>query len=187
MAIDKVESNSSESPDSYVGQLNTGNKKIFLRKNTVDDPLSWDQIDNNFEILRAKLNEVIEGTTSDWRSGNNFSIPGILKAGEGMTGLSSDNNATHLLEIQSFTQDGVVQGILNINGFLDVDGTLTADKLSIAAPGTIGLIEPDGGTATEIKALTNVSAGSIAWCTDQSCLAVYNGTAWKKLDLGADL
>ena len=51
MAVEEVASNG---PD-YADNLPTPDKKIVLRKNTVDDPLTWDQNDNNLEILRAKL------------------------------------------------------------------------------------------------------------------------------------
>ena len=37
-----------------------GDKKIVLRKGTADDPVSWDQMDNNLELLRAKINELIQ-------------------------------------------------------------------------------------------------------------------------------
>ena len=55
MAIEEVESNGAD----YADSIPTSDKKIVLRKNTADDPLTWDQSDNNFEILRAKINELV--------------------------------------------------------------------------------------------------------------------------------
>ena len=55
MAIEEVESNGAD----YADSIPASDKKIVLRKNTADDPLTWDQSDNNFEILRAKINELI--------------------------------------------------------------------------------------------------------------------------------
>jgi len=55
MAIDTVDSNS----DDYADKIPVDNKKIVLRKGTEDDPVSWDEMDNNFELLRAKVNELV--------------------------------------------------------------------------------------------------------------------------------
>ena len=55
MAIEEVQSNGAD----YADGIPTVDKKIVLRKNTSDDPLTWDQNDNNFEILRDKINELI--------------------------------------------------------------------------------------------------------------------------------
>lgn len=55
MAIEEVESNGAD----YADSIPASDKKIVLRKNTADDPLTWDQSDNNFEILRAKINELV--------------------------------------------------------------------------------------------------------------------------------
>ncbi len=56
MAIEQIDSNS----DDFAGQIPAGDKKIVLRKGTADDPVSWDQMDNNLELLRAKMNELIQ-------------------------------------------------------------------------------------------------------------------------------
>ena len=58
MAIDQVQSNGSD----YADSLPASQKLIALRKNTADDPLTWDQNDNNFEILRSALNYTIQAT-----------------------------------------------------------------------------------------------------------------------------
>lgn len=55
MAIEEVESNGAD----YADSIPAVDKKVVLRKNTADDPLTWDQNDNNFEILRAKVNELV--------------------------------------------------------------------------------------------------------------------------------
>ena len=55
MAIENITSNG---PD-FADQIPAADKKIILRKNTADDPITWDQGDNNLEILRAKINELI--------------------------------------------------------------------------------------------------------------------------------
>tara|TARA_Y100001938_G_C7987662_1_gene377776 strand:+ start:717 stop:911 length:195 start_codon:yes stop_codon:yes gene_type:complete len=55
MAIEEVESNGTD----YADSIPSSEKKVVLRKNTADDPLTWDQQDNNFEILRAKINELV--------------------------------------------------------------------------------------------------------------------------------
>lgn len=55
MAIEEVQSNG---PD-YADSIPASDKKVILRKNTADDPLTWDQGDNNFEIIRAKINELV--------------------------------------------------------------------------------------------------------------------------------
>ena len=38
--------------------------KIKLRKNTGDDPLDYDDVDNNFEILRQVTNKLIDANTA---------------------------------------------------------------------------------------------------------------------------
>ncbi len=48
------------SGDEYIDNLPESEKKIVLRKDTADDPLTWAQQDNNIELLRDKLNEVIQ-------------------------------------------------------------------------------------------------------------------------------
>lgn len=55
MAINQVQSSGAD----YASGLPSSQKVITLRKYTVDDPLTWDQNDNNFEILRAAINEAI--------------------------------------------------------------------------------------------------------------------------------
>jgi hypothetical protein len=55
MPITEIESNG----DDYIDNLLEAEKKITLRKNTSDDPLTWSQHDNNLELLRTKLNEAI--------------------------------------------------------------------------------------------------------------------------------
>ena len=56
MAIEKVESSSAD----YADSIPATEKKVYLRKNTGDDEITWDQADNNLEILRAKINELID-------------------------------------------------------------------------------------------------------------------------------
>lgn len=56
MAVEEVASNGAD----YADNLPAADKKIILRKNTADDPLTWDQNDNNLEILRAKINELVK-------------------------------------------------------------------------------------------------------------------------------
>jgi hypothetical protein len=56
MAIEQINSNSND----FAAQIPAADKKIVLRKGTADDPVSWDQMDNNLELLRAKLNELIQ-------------------------------------------------------------------------------------------------------------------------------
>ena len=55
MPITEIPSNGED----YIDNLAESEKKVVLRKNTADDPLTWSQQDNNIELLRAKLNEVI--------------------------------------------------------------------------------------------------------------------------------
>jgi hypothetical protein len=55
MPITEIESNG----DDYIDNLLEAEKKITLRKNTSDDPLTWSQHDNNLELIRTKLNEAI--------------------------------------------------------------------------------------------------------------------------------
>ena len=55
MAIAEVDSNG----DDYGDNLSSDKKRVSLRKYNSDEPLTWDEHDNNFEVLRAKLNEVI--------------------------------------------------------------------------------------------------------------------------------
>lgn len=54
--LDEVESNGVD----YAHNLPLTDKRVSLRRNTGDDSLTWEQLDNNFEVLRAKLNEVLE-------------------------------------------------------------------------------------------------------------------------------
>tara|TARA_Y100000004_G_scaffold165945_1_gene197255 strand:+ start:24830 stop:25024 length:195 start_codon:yes stop_codon:yes gene_type:complete len=56
MPITEITSNG----DDYIDNLPESAKKIVLRQNTQDDPITWDQHDNNLELLRVKLNEVIQ-------------------------------------------------------------------------------------------------------------------------------
>jgi len=55
MPITEITSNGEE----YINNLPESEKKIVLRQNTSDDPLTWSQLDNNIEMLRTKLNEAI--------------------------------------------------------------------------------------------------------------------------------
>ena len=55
MPITEITSNG----DDYIDNLPESEKKVVLRKNTADDPLTWSQHDNNVELLRTKLNEAI--------------------------------------------------------------------------------------------------------------------------------
>lgn len=55
MAIEQLDSNSAD----YADQIPAGDKKIVLRQATNDDPVTWQQMDNNLELLRAKINELI--------------------------------------------------------------------------------------------------------------------------------
>ena len=64
MAIEEVKSNGAD----YADMIPASSKKVVLRKHTLDDPLTWDQNDNNFEILRGALNETIQTVES---------IPGV--------------------------------------------------------------------------------------------------------------
>ena len=54
--LDEVESNGVD----YAHNLPSTDKRVSLRRNTGDDSLTWEQLDNNFEVLRAKLNEVLQ-------------------------------------------------------------------------------------------------------------------------------
>jgi len=58
MAIENLESNG---PD-YANEI--VQKKIFLRKDSTDEqgeekPLTFIEMDNNLELIRAKINEII--------------------------------------------------------------------------------------------------------------------------------
>ena len=53
--LDEVESNGVD----YAHNLPLSEKRVSLRRNTGDDELTWEQLDNNFEVLRSKLNEVL--------------------------------------------------------------------------------------------------------------------------------
>ena len=55
MAIEEIESNGAD----YADSIPEADKKITLRKNTADDPITWDQQDNNLELMRAKINELV--------------------------------------------------------------------------------------------------------------------------------
>ena len=55
MPITEITSNGEE----YIDNLPESEKKIVLRQNTADDPLTQSQLDNNMELLRTKLNEAI--------------------------------------------------------------------------------------------------------------------------------
>ena len=55
MAIEEVQSNGAD----YADNLPTADKQVTLRKYTADDALTWDQGDNNLEVLRAKINELV--------------------------------------------------------------------------------------------------------------------------------
>ena len=55
MPITEITSNG----DDYIHNLPESEKKVVLRKNTSDDPLTWTQHDTNIELLRDKLNEAV--------------------------------------------------------------------------------------------------------------------------------
>ena len=59
MSISKIQSNY---PEFTAENIETQNKKITLRSapNQGDDPLSWTDLDNNFELLRYTLNQVVD-------------------------------------------------------------------------------------------------------------------------------
>lgn len=54
MSIDKIIANG----DDYT--IPEQKYKIKLRKNTGDDPLDYDDVDNNFEIFRQTVNKLID-------------------------------------------------------------------------------------------------------------------------------
>jgi len=58
MAIETLPSNGED----YASTI--ANKRVFLRKDNEnesgeDQPLTFEQVDNNFELLRAKINELV--------------------------------------------------------------------------------------------------------------------------------
>lgn len=58
MSIEKITSNGDDYtivPQKY---------KIKLRKNTGDDSLDYDDVDNNFEILRLTINSLMDENTA---------------------------------------------------------------------------------------------------------------------------
>jgi hypothetical protein len=55
MAIEEIQSNSED----FADQIPSSEKQVILRKGTSDDPVTFSQMDNNLEILRAKVNELI--------------------------------------------------------------------------------------------------------------------------------
>lgn len=73
MAINQVQSSGAD----YANLIPSSQKVITLRKYTADDPLTWDQNDNNFEILRAAINESIAEINSMDLSSINSSIASI--------------------------------------------------------------------------------------------------------------
>ena len=59
MAIEKLVSNGADYADSIQ------DKKIYIRKDNEDTegndiPLTFEQVDNNFELLKAKVNELVD-------------------------------------------------------------------------------------------------------------------------------
>ena len=59
MAIEKLPLNGSDYADSIQ------DKRVFVRKDNEDPegndiPLTFEQVDNNFELLRAKINELVD-------------------------------------------------------------------------------------------------------------------------------
>ena len=59
MAIEKLPLNGSDYGDSIQY------KRVFVRKDNEDPegndiPLTFEQVDNNFELLRAKINELVD-------------------------------------------------------------------------------------------------------------------------------
>ena len=59
MAIEKLNSNGED----YAGSII--DKRVFVRKDNEDSegndmPLTFEQVDNNFELLRAKINELVD-------------------------------------------------------------------------------------------------------------------------------
>jgi hypothetical protein len=115
--------------------------------------------------------------TEDW----SLTVPGLLKAGEGLVGSSTDASATHLLEIQEWQG----QGTLNVNGTLDVDGDIYSENMQ----SNLLMVTPK--TKVQTLALATPSQGWLVYCSDGHnagpCLAVYNGLNWKKIVLGDTL
>lgn len=58
MSIDKITTNG----DDYV--IPPQRYKIKLRKNTGDDALDYDDMDNNFEVIRQTVNQLIDAKLS---------------------------------------------------------------------------------------------------------------------------
>lgn len=63
MSISKIQSNY---PEFTAENIETQNKKITLRSapEQGDDPLSWSDLDNNFELLRYTINQVVDDLTT---------------------------------------------------------------------------------------------------------------------------
>jgi len=58
MAIEQLTSNGADYADSI------SDKRVFIRKDNEDSdgndmPLTFEQVDNNFELMRAKINELV--------------------------------------------------------------------------------------------------------------------------------
>ena len=62
MSISKIQSNY---PEFTAENIQAQNKQITLRSapNQGEDPMSWSQLDNNFELLRYTINQVVDDLT----------------------------------------------------------------------------------------------------------------------------
>ena len=108
-----------------------------------------------------------------------------------------------LIELQAVISGrGTASGVAPLNGSTKIDAvylpnTVTSDggvDLTIA-PATLrtvfqNIIALTPRTVSQLTALTGV-AGDVAYCSNgdagNACLAVYNGTAWKRIALGTTI
>jgi hypothetical protein len=122
---------------------------------------------------------------------------GKLKSGGDLT-LDDDVYVTGLLDVQGNTQ---LDGTLDVDGTATFNGNMTlgnANTDTITATGKLNTTNGfrftvmDTATANYISGVLGIaSAGDAAYISDgdagNPCLAVYNGSSWKRIAFGSDI
>ena len=149
---------------------------------------------STIESIKVIANKLIIGQ-SDFDSGH-----AIIQANGGDLKLDDrlDTNGNNILNSSG---DVTIDDNLKVNTNLTVDGNTTlgnntsADTVTVnaklTANGGLVLTSMDTATANYLAGLGAIDEGGIAYITDgdggSKCIAVYDGSNWKRISLGANI
>ena len=143
---------------------------------------------STIESLKVIANKIIIGQ-SDFDSGH-----GILQANGGDLKLNDrlDTNGNNILNSSG---DVTIDDNLSVTGNTTLGNDATADTVTvngkITANGGLVLTSMDTSTANTYAGLGIIDEGAIAYITDgdsgSKCIAVYDGSNWKRISLGANI